>query len=544
MEEESKYKKILDNYINDLKNEGNFAKRYERILILKNFIDWLKNGKYITLPSYRDYTSKVNEFSELFFNSKSFVKDLNQKNKDPFQNVKLLFFLSLVLVLGLITVVTFNFFLLKKVNDIALESESQEANRILPFRGTITEADGQALQSKRDLTFRLYDQPKGGKVIYTGSCVGQNGITPDHQGSFNIRIGADCQMKPIPQTLFNANKTVYLGVTVGSGDELLPRYQIFTSTYARDAAQLQGMSIGSETSSIPYIDSSGKLVIDAEAPTLVSTDGIFTIEGQRILMKANDSISGDIIFQPAITGNVLISSGRLGIGTLRPSNLLSVVGNSPLSSIATIKNISNIDSNDTSVLSLQLGSTNESESSNFINFFVNATELSEGEKIGGVRLNNAGVAYETSGADFAEYVKVFDNSNINDGAIISISYKGPHASLPNEKILGAVTSSAGFVGNQKVKDDFAVLVGFVGQIEVLVSTINGKIDTGSRVGATMIPGFGARVSKNEYSVGYALESSDQNKFSSLLCPLKFRTTTDPNGQIVKCGKLLIFIDQD
>src|SRR3989338_1701616 len=196
MEEESKYKKILDRYINDLKNEVNLAKRYERILILKNFIDWLKNGKYITLPSYRDYTSKVNEFSELFFNSKSFVKDLNQKNKDPFQNVKLLFFLSLVLVLGLITVVTFNFFLLKKVNDIALESESQEANRILPFRGTITEADGQALQSKRDLTFRLYDQPKGGKVIYTGSCVGQNGITPDHQGSFNIRIGADCQMKP------------------------------------------------------------------------------------------------------------------------------------------------------------------------------------------------------------------------------------------------------------------------------------------------------------------------------------------------------------
>ena len=351
-------------------------------------------------------------------------------------------------------------------------------------------------------------------------------------------------MKPLSQSLFSSNQTLYLGVAIGSAEELKPRYQIFTSTYARDAAQLQGMSIGTKTSSIPYIDNTGKLVIDAEAPTLVSTDGTFTIEGKRILMKGSDTVSGDIIFQPAISGNVLISSGRLGIGTLRPNNLLSVVGNSPASPVATIKNITNINSNNTSVLSLHLGSATESESSNFIDFYAGSTELSEGEKVGGVRLNNAGVAYETSGADFAEYVKVFDQNNISEGTIISISYKGPHASLLNEKILGAVTSTAGFVGNQKIKEESAVLVGLVGQIEVLVSTINGEIDTGSRVGATMIPGFGGRVSKNDFSVGYALESTGEKELSTSFCPLKFRTSNDPNGQIVKCGKLLIFIDQD
>ena len=544
MEEENKYKKILDRYLKDLIKEDNFTKKYERILILKNFLEWLKNGKYIGLSFYRDFDSKIKEFSDSVFNSKTFSRDFDEEKKNPFQNTKFLFFLSSVFVLSLITIVAFNIFLLKKVNDIDLEPESGQANRVLPFKGTITEADGQPLQSKRDITFRLYNEPKGGEILYTGSCVGQYGIMPDHQGSFNIRIGSDCQMKPLSQSLFSSNQTLYLGVAIGSAEELKPRYQIFTSTYARDAAQLQGMSIGTKTSSIPYIDNTGKLVIDAEAPTLVSTDGTFTIEGKRILMKGSDTVSGDIIFQPAISGNVLISSGRLGIGTLRPNNLLSVVGNSPASPVATIKNITNINSNNTSVLSLHLGSATESESSNFIDFYAGSTELSEGEKVGGVRLNNAGVAYETSGADFAEYVKVFDQNNISEGTIISISYKGPHASLLNEKILGAVTSTAGFVGNQKIKEESAVLVGLVGQIEVLVSTINGEIDTGSRVGATMIPGFGGRVSKNDFSVGYALESTGEKELSTSFCPLKFRTSNDPNGQIVKCGKLLIFIDQD
>jgi len=516
-------------------------------LILKNFLAWLKNGKYISMPSYRAYNEAINDFSDSTISGKVFNMKSHRVNSNEnvfLQTRKFLFPFTLIIIVGLLTLVTFNIYLLKKFREIGPETQSQATSRVLPFKGTITDSDGQPLQSKRDVTFQLYDQPEKGKVLYTGSCLGQNGITPDHEGSFNIRIGADCQMKPISQALFNTNQTVYLGVMVGSGDELKPRYQIFTSTYARDAAQLQGMSIGTKTSSIPYIDSKGKVVIEAEAPTIVSTDGVFTIEGKRILMKASDSIAGDIIFQPAISGNVLISSGRVGIGTLRPNNLLTVVGNTPAGPIATIKNITNIDSNNTSVLSLHLGAATETESSNFIKFYASTTELSEGQNVGGVRLNNAGVAYETSGADFAEYVKVINNTYIRDGSIIAISYKGPHAALPNEKILGAVTSTAGFVGNQKIKDDSAVLVGFLGQIEVLVSTINGEIEIGNRVGATTIPGFGGKVNSNDFSVGYSLESTHDNDLSVSLCPLEFRTTTDPNGQYVKCGKLLIFIDQD
>ncbi len=547
MESETKYRKLIDNYLNDIGKEGNSYKKYERILTLKNFLEWLKNGNYLSADSYKIYKKKIKDFSESFFSSNNYDRNILSSNFSKghiFSLDKIFIYFSVFIISALIFIASFNISLLKKIEDVPLQEESISVNRVLPFKGTISETDGQPLQSKRDLTFTLYNEPKGGKPLYTGSCVGQNAVMPDYEGSFNIRIGADCQMKPIPQKLFNANQAIYLGVTVGSGEELEPRYQIFTSTYARDAAQLQGMSVGTKTSSIPFIDSTGKIVLESEAPTLISTDGTFTIEGKRILVKGTDSTGGDIIFQPAIGANVLVSSGKLGVGTLDPNDLLSIVGNSQTSPIASIKNITNIDADNTSVLNLHLGSSPQSELSSFINFYAASTEQSEGERVGGVRLNNEGVAYETSGADFAEYMKIVDISNIYNGSIISISYKGPHASQPNEKIGGAVTDTARFVGNKKMKGDSTFLIGFLGQIQVLVSTINGPIDTGNRIGATSIPGYGGNVIENEFSVGYALESSYEKDFSNTVCPPKFRTTNDPNEQIIKCGRLLIFIDQD
>ena len=543
MKNQSKYTETLEKYLGEVDKEISFSKKYERLFMLKNWIEWLNDNNQISNTFYKNFTKKIEDSLDLSLNIKANIKTVEKTSDvNSLSNKFVKFFtFSFLIILFVLLFINFNLYRkLYSLSNLSIDTKS----RILPFKGTISEPDGKPLQSKRDIIFRLYDAAVAGKILYTGSCIGAKGIIPDYNGVFNVRIGADCQMKPLAESIFDSNQSVYLGVTIGSGKELAPRYQIFTANYARDAAKLEGMSVGTDKSSLPYINDKGQIKLDVENPSLFSTDGTFNIEGQRILLKANNPIGGDIMLQPATGANVLINSGRLGIGTLKPTNLLSVSANNPNSSVASIRNITNIDSFDTGVLGLYLGSSSETESSSFIDFFAGATEQSSGDKVGSIRLNKNGVIYETSGADFAEYVALFDKSDVQSGSIISLSTKGAHASLPNEKIIGAVTNNAGFIGNKLTSKQSAVLIGFVGQIEILFSTISGEIVTGDRVGASKVPGYGAKVESDDFSVGYALTSSSSIGLSSGLCPQKYRSFTDPDGKVIECGRLLIFIYQD
>jgi hypothetical protein len=413
--------------------------------------------------------------------------------------------------------------------------------RVLPFKGTIKQTDGAPLDTKRDMIFRLYTESTNGVQIYQGSCLGENGVLPTYNGTFTILIGSDCGMKPIPEKYFRNNTSLFLGITIGTEDELSPRYQIVTSTFSKDTSKLQGMSPGTDKSSIPFINEKGIIELNNESPSIDSTNGTLTIEGKNLNFKSTEE-NGNIFFDPALGGNVIINTGKLAVGSLMPQSILDVSGSNVIQSTASIQNLTKEDVASSSVLKLGLGVSEEGTNASFIDFFAHQLDNS-GIKVGSIRLNNNGVAYETSGADFAEYFEVSDSSNkFQTGQIVTLSKNGIQPSQAGQPIIGVISNTAGFVGNSK-KNSEAILVGLVGQVDVLASNISGDITKGDTVGISTIPGYGEKITDTHYKVGYALEDSN-NYFNNTLCPKEFKNIKLKNNEEIKCGKLRVIINLD
>ena len=87
---------------------------------------------------------------------------------------------------------------------------AQQAARVIPYQGFITDQSGQAESAKSlNLIFRLYDTPVQGKVQWEEV---QSNVSI-LAGRFNVLLGS---RSPLPGLdLFN--KVIYLGVTVDDG---------------------------------------------------------------------------------------------------------------------------------------------------------------------------------------------------------------------------------------------------------------------------------------------------------------------------------------
>ncbi|HVW23682.1 MAG TPA: FG-GAP-like repeat-containing protein [Candidatus Saccharimonadales bacterium] len=148
------------------------------------------------------------------------------------------------------------------------------------------------------------------------------------------------------------------------------------------------------------------------------------------------------------------------------------------------------------------------------------------------------IAYNTNGADYAEYFPV-DQTN-KPGLHQLVSYSGASngsvalASDPTKPIIGTVSDNSGFVGNgPSCLDSDAscpsnyrqsnALVSLVGQVPVQVDTSNGPINVGDPIGLSSTPGVGAKLSGSGYIIGYAQAplTSGSGEISVLVHPQFF-----------------------
>ncbi len=534
---------VLNEHLSDLKNINDRSYFDKKIKSIYSWLEWLKNKKSISAKQYADSLMKVNLIKEDKFSKDSKVND-DKINKNDYKNT-FVFLLNykFITFAALFLLALFNIYIYKLYSSLLKDVQTKQSQgRILPFKGTIKETDGKPLDTKRDAIFNLYNVPNGGTSLYSGKCIGESGLVPEFNGTFTIMVGADCGMKPIPEYIFQENSTLYLGMAIGSAGEMRPRYQIFTTTYSKDTSKLQGFELGKSSSSIPFIDETGKLEIEAESPILKSTNGTFSIEGKTLSFNAADPKNGDIILQPGSESNVIIPYGKLALGTFEPDSILDISGTQLLMSTASIKNFASPDNEDTSVLRLSLGTEGNGVKSNFIEFFAGASTENPGEKVGDIRVNNDGVVYETAGADFAEYFTLPYAQEIPSETIISLSSKGIRPSVPNEKIIGAVSSTAGFIGNRKSPQMDSVLIALVGQVNIFVSTINGGIQMGDRIGATIIPGYGGLVDSDKFSVGYAIEKVNDENLINEKCPKSYKNRRDRSGRKIRCGTIRVLLN--
>jgi len=537
MKDELFSQSVIDEYLEKIRRASTLELLHDYFAKSKEWLDWLLSQGSIKQKSYTDLKRQLILHVEI----RSKQLQNSPKVSTGMKRIVLLITIVISLLVFYFVFISIDWTSIFKLSQNTSSNQPSD-KRVLPFRGILKNAEGTAIDTKQDVYFALYNSQFEGTPLYTGFCVGEGGVTPEYNGSFTVTLGTDCGMKPISKSLFDENKALYLGVRIGNDNEIQPRYKISTSGYSQDTALLGGLPAGKMNSSIPYIDESGAIVLESETPSIQSTDGIFKIEGKTLSLQTLEDGGGDIMFQPGIGGNSIVTSGNFGIGDLIPPTRLSVVGVEPYSAIASFKNIALIDEDQTSVLDLGLATDVNGSNATFVNFYANATKDSTGKLVGSIRLNKDHVVYETSGADIAEYFSVKDDQAFQPGMVMTLSSNGIHAGMKGEPVIGVVTDSAGYIGNVS-RDKNNVLIGLIGQIEVFVSDINGTIRVGDRVGLSLIPGYGAKALSDPETVGYFLEDMNVDTliFSNKFCPIEYKNVVTISGSLVRCGRLYILL---
>ena len=98
--------------------------------------------------------------------------------------------------------------------------------QLIHYQGVLTDEEGTAITGNRSITFSLHDTETEGSPLWDET---QNVILLD--GLFSVLLGS---VDPIPYSVFD-NPDVFLGVKVGSDDEMTPRSRLVSVGYALHA---------------------------------------------------------------------------------------------------------------------------------------------------------------------------------------------------------------------------------------------------------------------------------------------------------------------
>ncbi|MDA1316511.1 MAG: hypothetical protein O3B87_00625 [bacterium] len=522
----------LNKYIDEIIHELDTTKQSLKLKSVFNWLDWHKVNNSISLSDYHLARNMLQSKVSNVLKSSNISQSSNRN-----------FVVGISILALIISFISFYFSLSDAFNSNTITSEKSPPI-LLPFNGVLKDIDGIPITDKRDVLFRLYPKEEGGQPVYSGECIGEQGLTPEVDGSFTIVLGSDCGMSPISQDIIDTHDVLFLGVQIGDEAEIVPRTHVSTGKSGENASMLQNLSLGSVAGSIPFINASNILELTESNPKLLSTNGLFTFEGQKLLIKTTLEQGGDIMIQPAIGANTLFTSGKVGLGILEPQHKFSVLGIEPYESIMSVVNLSPEDVRSSSVVDLSVGALKDGINATFVNFNAEASRDDPGVNVGRIRLGNGGVVYETKGADFAEYFETEHRDLFITHMIVGINTDGIVPATREDRLVGVTTDTPGFVGNSNDHErESSILVGLMGQVTVLVSTENGSIKKGDVISASFIPGYGAKELSAEFdTIGIALEDFDKNTSIQDVCPHMYYISEDDEQRDTACGKIRILLD--
>ncbi len=198
------------------------------------------------------------------------------------------------------------------------------ASRTLYFQGKLADKSNTAITKPIPVRFALYNSPTSSTSLWDEAKT----VTPDKDGLFATMLG---ETTPLLQKVFseNGDRGLYLGITIGSSPELLPRQQIATSQYAKTAETLQGLPLITQTQTarnvVLALDSSGNLTIGGDAPsTFQATGAEFTLSGQSLVLTSLAGSNGDVVLAP--DGEGKIDAQKPIHNTSNNNNITGVVG--------------------------------------------------------------------------------------------------------------------------------------------------------------------------------------------------------------------------
>jgi len=111
------------------------------------------------------------------------------------------------------------------------------------YQGRLADATGTPLTGIYPMIFRLYNSAGASSTpLWEEQWTGPNSVKV-RDGLFNVMLGS---LTPIPQSVLTDNNTLWLGITVGSDDEMTPRVQLGSVPFAVQANTVLNDSITTE----------------------------------------------------------------------------------------------------------------------------------------------------------------------------------------------------------------------------------------------------------------------------------------------------------
>jgi hypothetical protein len=109
----------------------------------------------------------------------------------------------------------------------------------IAYQGRLADAGGAPLTGAYSMIFRIYNTSTGSVPLWTEQWTGPNSVQVS-DGLFNVMLGS---MTAISQTMITGNNNLWLGITVGTDDEMLPRVQLGSVPFAVQALTVPDGSV-------------------------------------------------------------------------------------------------------------------------------------------------------------------------------------------------------------------------------------------------------------------------------------------------------------
>jgi len=104
---------------------------------------------------------------------------------------------------------------------LAKQNQSTTATTLnaggLSYQGTLMDSSGYPLTGIYEITFRIYDAPSDGTLLWEEVRSGANAV-PVYNGLFNVMMGS---LNPIPEVVWEISE-LFLGLKIGNDEEMSP----------------------------------------------------------------------------------------------------------------------------------------------------------------------------------------------------------------------------------------------------------------------------------------------------------------------------------
>jgi len=173
----------------------------------------------------------------------------------------------------------------------------------IPYQGRLADASGNPLTSKQNMEFRLYNTPTGGTPLWEEFWTGANSVDVS-DGLFGVMLGS---INTGLTAVVQGNTTLYLGITVGTDSEMVPRVQLGSVPFSIWSLTVADNSITSAKIADNAVGS-GEIAANAVGSSEIADGAITRVKAPGLIasVTANTEVQyGEVTAQATETTPIL-----------------------------------------------------------------------------------------------------------------------------------------------------------------------------------------------------------------------------------------------